>query len=385
MHEMHGPTHPAITLTETDWRWATWRRLPPLTLPAAPPFDEAACLTRLAKKVRLTPRGFSWDLSRAALSPGMSSDEARLWLAALGAFERNAKPALVAASLAKGKLPAPTKKLARAALARFGSSDPPRELALVIARALSPELVTELVLAGAAPTLGYEVGGTFFHGYREHVFPYLDEAARDALRAELAPRLTAQGFPTDVYVPAPGPYLVGALLGLHEPLEAVLDAIPPERFAGKTWSHDSYQVPQILAFGLGSAERVAHHVGRLRLVLRHPTYVRAWLAHTEASALDDVASAVVAEKNKNVAATLAEVLALVAAPEAVLPMLRVLSGSKAPQVAVAWLEAHAALAAPRLAELAGGRGGLAEAARERLVILRRARPEVVEPALAGRG
>ena len=363
----------AIELSDVDWRWAPWRDLPPLAPPEAPAFDLDACHKRLAKKVKLSSRGRRLDLSGAALSPGMSAEEARFWLAALVSFEHGQKPAELAKKLAASRVDVskpPSQKAVTKAVRALGA-DPPRELPLLLARAIAPSMATELLLGARPETNGHDAGGTYFHGYRELVFPYLPADERAQLAARVAPLVTPAGFPTDVYASPPGAYLLAALLGVHEPLVRVVESLPRERFTHTSWNRDAYQVPQVLVFGLGSAALVDEHMRRLALVLRVPAYVRGWLAHTEDRALDLVADAIVSTKNKVAAAALADELAKVTTPACVAPMLDVLARSKAPQVAVAWLERNADLAAPMLEELGRGQGARAEAARHRLEILRR--------------
>jgi hypothetical protein len=161
---------------------------------------------------------------------------------------------------------------------------------------------------------------------------------------------------------------------LHDELLKVVESWPDDRYVvsgGEDW-HDAYHVPQLMVFGLGSADLVSKHARRLGLRMRFPEYMRAWIAHTEYDGLDWAAKTVAETKNKDDAAKLAEVLALVHAPENAGPMLEVATKSKAPKIGAEWLDHNVGCAAAGLAAVAGGRGGLASAAQEKLRALKRA-------------
>ncbi len=115
-------------------------------------------------------------------------------------------------------------------------------------------------------------------------------------------------------------------------------------------------------FGLGSAELVESEWRRLKLKVSSPEDARGLLACTECAALDCLADDVLAETNKEKCAALLEVLALVHAPEAAVPMLRCKLSAKTPALARAWLDQHVGHAVAGLIETAAGRGNLAEAA-----------------------
>lgn len=324
-----------IALEPSDWHWATWRKTSPLDLKKAAPFDKDDCVQRLSTKVLIGKK--RWDFSPAGLAPSMSKEEARFWLEAM-LDDSGERPKELAKDLA-------TKKLAPMSLAqlkkRFQEEgrSAPFDLPIVLANLFTPEEVVELFLSSKPETYGFDGGGVFLQSLQKHFFPRLTEAERKALKKRIAPKVVPKKFPSDYYDEPPGEFLVAAMLGMHDELEAVVDSWLDNRYGDEAW-HDSYHVPQIIIFGLGSGELVERHMRRLKLKLHEPHYMRAWLAHTETRALDWPVQTIVQTKNKDVAASLANVLALVKSKENTEPMLAIKKRSKAPQVAAAWLDAQ---------------------------------------------
>jgi hypothetical protein len=156
-------------------------------------------------------------------------------------------------------------------------------------------------------------------------------------------------------------FFIASFLGLHRELTEVVESWPEKLYSGDGVS-DYYHQPQLVMFGLGSGAEVDQQFRRMRLLLKRPAFVRAWLAHTEYAALDYARDSVLATSNKDEARALLEVLALVHAPEAAGPMLELRRGSKAPTVAAAWLEENVDHAIAGLARVPAGRGALADAA-----------------------
>ncbi len=375
----------SIALTDADWRWATWRELPPP--PPDPParsFDLAECCERLATKVKVIGKGAEWDFSEAGIDGGMSREEARFWLECLLGIQRSVPPAKKAAELGKKTLAPVALPSVRRRLTTC-SEEPAPELALVLARLFSPMAVSEWFLEEKPPCEEGSAGGRFFHGYREHVFPRLTAEEKAELRQRIAPEITIASFANDAtdderrdpswlkyagtavdhFKEPSGAFFLAVLLGMHRELEAVVKALPSSWYRGEGKS-DGYNVPQVMIFGLGSPELVKQEMARLQLSLHHPSYVRAWLAHTEYSGLDAVADTIVETKDRGRAAALAEVLALVRAPENTGPMLSLALRSKVPEIGAAWLEKNVGHSISGYVALAGGHGPLASAATQRL-------------------
>src|SRR5688572_7969941 len=92
-----------ILLSDIDWRWATWRKIPPLPLPKETAFDRDAVLARIAKAKPVT-YGWEWDFAKSELSPSMSKDEARLFLECMLEIDKEVPPKKKVEALAKKKL-----------------------------------------------------------------------------------------------------------------------------------------------------------------------------------------------------------------------------------------------------------------------------------------
>ena len=310
----------------------------------------------------------------------MSKDEARFWFECMQNIDREVPPARHAETLRKKKLSALTPEGTVKVLKKshFVCDD----TVLVMTVLFGARRVTEILVTDKPGSDGWVAGGTFFEGWHRHTLPQLDAADREALKARVRSAVTPAAFPTDFYEEPSGAFLVAASLGAHDELRGVVESWADDRYTqGEDW-HDAYHVPQLMIFGLGSADLVQKHMRRLSLRLRFPVYMRAWLAHTEYAGLDWAAKTIAETKNKDDAAKLAEVLALVHAPENAGPMLEIATRSKAPKVGAEWLDRNVGCAAAGLAEVAGGRGGLASAAHDRLRAIKRAGHTHLIPASA---
>lgn len=329
-----------IDLDPLDWHWATWRKLPPLLAPVRP-FDLDDCLTRLRKVKQPGKYDKVLDLSKASIRPFMSGEEARFWWLCMSPFDLKKTVGAFADSLAKKKPAHPTTAQVVKALKSVPLYQG-KELGYVLSALLEPlDLVRSVVLADLVPESGgHRAAGDVFYGIREDGFQRLTPAERDELREEIRGELTPAKFPADYYDLPSGAFQLAVILGgLSDELGAVVRSWKDDRYYKQSWD-DAYQIPQHIVFGLGSAAEVEHEMRRLKLTLRQPEFVRAWLAHTEYGALDYLATTVVAQTNKGVAADLAKLACIVHAPEMVAPMQTILKKSKAPQVALAWLDAH---------------------------------------------
>jgi predicted DNA-binding WGR domain protein len=386
---------PSLKLDPVDWLWATWRPRSPLPVPPAPAFDVDEAVTRLRRVVDQS-NWWSWDWSRARISVSLTREEAWFWLLAMTRDRRSmyswgnaheAKhDALVAAVL---------DELRR----RDTSSAPdPEEVTHVVSAAwqvLEPELLLPLrnllapvhlvpifededvsrVLVGRYPGMGLNLTD----GFRSYVLPYLAEGELQTLRDALARVLDPSQWPAGHDVP-PGTFFLAAAAGVHAPLRAVVERWPDDRYA--EFFSDTNEHPQEIVLGLENPELVEHHMRRLRLRLRVPRYVRAWLAHTEHRALDYPADTILEHANKEEAARLANVLRLAVSPEAAPQMLRIMNESRAAGVGRDWLDRHPAHAAAGLLPVAAGAGSPARAAADHLTkMVRRGLGALVETAL----
>lgn len=350
------PGERRIDLDPLDWHWAAWRDLPPPSAPARP-FDPDACIARTARVKKHGHREhFLFD--KAGIEPNMSRDEARFWWACMHGADTTKPAKVVAEGVAKKKLAPLTMAQAIKGLAEGRATYAGIEMGYVLGALFEPmEVVDGLVLGDELPsTGGWRGPGPIFYGLREASFLRLSASEKKALRERIRPEITPAKFPTDPYEVPSGAFLLAPIVGgLGREIADVAAGWKDAEFSKESWS-DAYRVPQHVLFGLENPDDVAHQMRRLKLTLRQPEYMRAFLAHTEYSALDVLASTVVAQANKEQAANLATLASIVHAPEMVGPMQTILAKSKAPQVAHAWLAAHGGLVAG-----AGSKAGKASA------------------------
>jgi predicted DNA-binding WGR domain protein len=203
-----------------------------------------------------------------------------------------------------------------------------------------------------------------------HLIPYLSDDVLADLRQHLRSQIDSRNWPTDSYKRPAMPFFLAALSGLHAEVLAVVASWPDDRYGRQEWD-DHYHMPQQMIFGLGDPKLVEQHMRRLKLRLKKPEYVRAWLAHTELTALDYVRDSIQKETNKDHARKLFELFALVKAPEAAPYMLELKLSSKVPMLARQWLDENLGSAIAGLIPAAAGRGKLAEVALEFLRDARR--------------
>jgi predicted DNA-binding WGR domain protein len=194
-----------------------------------------------------------------------------------------------------------------------------------------------------------------------HLFPYLADSVLQELRQRLRGQLDPVKWPTDYYKRPAMAFFLATLCGLHPDVQAVVESWPDDLYGRNDWD-DYYHMPQQMVFGLGDPRLVEQHMRRLKLRLKTPEFIRAWLAHTEFAALDYVQQSIQAETNKDRARKLMEVFCLVKAPEAAPHMMELKLNSKVPMLARQWLDGYPGNAIAGLIPTAAGRGKLAEAA-----------------------
>jgi hypothetical protein len=199
--------------------------------------------------------------------------------------------------------------------------------------------------------------------FTTNVFPHIADEDIEAVRPLLRDTMRDHPWSTDSGEFSDPTWLLAGFVGLHKELLAVVESWPDNRYVRDHWS-DSYHQPWYPVFGLGSAELVATHFRRLRLSLETRDHVRAWLAHTEVSALDYVRDCILANTWKPGVELLTESLTLVKAPEVAQAMLELRLSSRAPLPARVWLDDQTAHAIVGLVPVAAARGELAEEAVE---------------------
>lgn len=369
-----------IGLEAADWMVATWRPRSPLRRPEPRPFDVQQCAAQLSK-LRQVASGWVWDWKTAGIPAVVSREEAQFWLRAIKEQDHKVKPKELAAKLASGRFDG---KVTRDQAVRQLKGEIRPESVPLLAAFLSPvELVRESLAADKelrSKKKGSAHGDDNFdahalrEGLQQYVLPYLSDAEVAELREIVRPELTLSLWPGigaySYYDLPPVQFFLAALLGAHDELRRLVETWPDDAYAGEEWV-DHYHRPQDIIFGLGEARLVELHMRRLKLRLRTPADIRAWLAHTELSALDYARDSILSVTNREEAESLLAAFAVARAPEAAPHILELMLSSKAPKSARAWLDENPAHAAAGLVLLTVGRGRLADAASEFLRTLRR--------------
>jgi predicted DNA-binding WGR domain protein len=364
-----APVAPVVThvidLDPEDWFWAAWRKLPPLSPPEkrVPPFDREQCLARLDK---LAKNAYNWwDWARLNVAHHVSPEEARFWFLVFTGLDRTASVATrvkLAGKLSREDLtkPMPPDDV-KGLIAKLDNSVPIDKVLCHLATWSSPAELVELLRTSRLTNLHWNTMTDVLAWYTREVFPRLPASDADRIRAEVREELKVAKWPTDYYQRPALAFFLAALLGLHDEVLSVVRAWPDDFYGKSDWD-DYYHQPQRVVFGLGSAELVAQQMRRLRLRLHKPEFARAWLAHTELTALEYLRDRILDVTNKNDADKLVEVLSLVRAPEAAPHLLQLVLESKAPKRAREWLDAQPGNAVAGLIPVAAGRGKLADAA-----------------------
>jgi predicted DNA-binding WGR domain protein len=354
----------SLDLDPVDWLWATWRPRRPLPRPgrAPAPFDLDACLAELKAKVQFRTHGWC-DWGQLRLAQPLSREEAHFWMEALTRSRQNLWPSSLAEKLARQKFDGRVTGAEAAGRLRGMQQAWPNLLEPLygaLGDLLPPgefvELAADDYVAGHP-----NMGGWALFTFEQSFWPYLTAEEAEQLRPVLRPHLDPQGWQPAPSGRVPEVYHIAALVGMHAEMRALVESWPDDKYNALK-GYDVWVMPQRIVLGLGDARLVQTHMRRLRLHLRAPEYVRAWLAHTEFDGLDLVRDSILECRNKSDAEGLTKALALARAPEAAPFMLEVKLGSKASAVARAWLDEHAGNAIAGLIPVAPGRGKLAEAA-----------------------
>jgi Domain of unknown function (DUF4132) len=367
-----------IDLSPRDWLRATWRKLPPLPRPELVPFNEEQLL------VRLRWPGWSWKWWRARISPALSTEEARFWLAVMTHRQEQQSGFQITREEVSGWISEGdwSPEGIRHRLRRQPELVP-AEAAPVLANLFPLEELAALILddvIGSGPGLApnWKLNERLAVGLCRYVLPHADAAERDRWRAFLRPRVDPACWPTGWHDPPPLAFVIAAEVGMPDEILRLVEGWPDNlRPPSGRLAHT--RLLDAVVPGLGSADLFAHHFVRLGLnfkkgpheFLTSADLVKIWLAHTEFSRLDFVRDQVLRSSSKETAREKLEVFALVRAPEAAPFMLELMLDSRAAEVARLWLDTYVGNAVAGLIPVAAGRGRLAEAATEYLREVRR--------------
>ena len=355
-----------LGLPQEEMHRATWRTLPPIPLPQAKPFDRADCEKRLAA-LKLNRHGYKayWESLNMPLA--MSKKEAHFWYEVITAFEPRIDGKELLERVANREI---TGNVSFEEIRDFiknkeiNASVPLFKLLLVHLLPVN-ELASFFANVKDHSTRTKHVT-LFDTGFKEYIYPNLNEADKAEFKKVLRPTITAKHWPHDQLYVSPVPFYVAAILGMHEELKPVVESWPDNAYDAKNPYADFYHRPQQVIFGLGSPELVVHHMKRLKLRLRYPEYVWAWLAHTEFEELGYVAESISQEDNKEEAAKLMATFCATKSPKMAGPMLRCCLESKAPAKALTWLNENIDFAIAGLIPVAAGQSTYWETASERL-------------------
>ncbi len=361
-----NPAERSIALKIGEWRVATWRDIPPPAEGPEPPFSLEACIAR-SRKSKWKYWYHDWDGCKICLP--MSLDEAHFWYFMMMACEtEDSLEAVIAKLLPKEKFNG-----------SFGKADMTRidalrtvnkkeahkrasaSIVIPMCRALSNRELIDILLAPDKGVKRENLGDAYLAPlFIERHLPRLCGAEAEDARERIASLIKANPWPADRYCETLL-YQAAAVLGMHEALLPAIESIPADTYTIEDWG-DHYHKPQAVIFGLRDPALVARHVKRLKLKLQTPETVKGWLAHTEYAELDYAAESICAELNREKAEEAIKALALVDAPEATGPMLKLLLRSKAPRIAKEWLTAKPRRSIDQLALLASGSGSTADSA-----------------------
>src|SRR5262249_60665143 len=153
---------------------------------------------------------------------------------------------------------------------------------------------------------------------------------------------------------------IAARLGLHDELLALVNSWPDDYPSSRP---RSYHNPQYIVLGLGDPRLVESHMRRLKLPLDEPDHVRAWLAHTELSALDYVRDCILAQVSDWYINRLVPVFCLVKAPEVAPHLLALRLAGKGASLVRQWFDEQVDNAGAGLIPFVAERGQVADGGR----------------------
>ena len=279
------------TSIPSDWLWATWRPRSPWPRPEMKPFDLEECLERLAKVTRSSQIP-NWNWSKVRFAPTMTREEAHFWLVAVSeVMRRNVQPGFFVQELRERR---------NSFDGRPTLQDAIRAVRIIVQNASEPLLALLATLFSPTDLIAISrenqslqnyrmpnIQNGLLEGFRRSVLPFLNDAEYRAMQDEVRPIVGTPPLPPNHYAVFPLEVYMAAALGLHEEVARIARSLPDDHYVGETF-FDFYQRPQLILFGLGDPRSVESEMRRLKLILRKPEYIRAWIAHTEDHSLEYV-------------------------------------------------------------------------------------------------
>jgi predicted DNA-binding WGR domain protein len=375
------PPERSLNLDPADWFWATWRDLPPLKRPEPKPFNLKDCLKRLKRAAtsQYYSNYYRWDWEKAKIDDVLSREEAHFWFAAImepklgieigQALSIEEFVEKLADRTFDGKVSTTHIKDSCCIAPLYHTSG----TVLPLVYLLDPNDFIDLAYSS-------DKSLPIVQGFQTYLLPYFSKATIEELRSQVRSRLDLTKWRSlGTYSTPPPEFFLAACLGLHDELLSLIESWGDDDFRGKDNYRAHYEKPQEIIFGLNDESLIKKQMQRLGLTLfpsdRHSVetsaYIRAWLAHTEYSALELIRDSVLVADKKEEAEALLTAFAAVKASEAAPLMLELMLDSKAPKIARQWLQDYPAQAIAGLIPTAAGRGRLAEAAIDLLRSMKR--------------
>jgi hypothetical protein len=370
-----------MKLTDEDRQRVRWLPREPVSLPPPPPFSIDACLEQLKSALDDADNFYTVGkpdyryMIAKAIPPRLTKEEAWLWLNVLDTpNDERERVVELARQVAAAGLHDNARARARAELAARRSDYICPIAPHTLRPFFTPIEIAEFIMASAQGAIGSRLPygeGTVrpMLAFSRFVVPQMSAEERSRFRGAMERMYDAEPAPSSGAAVLRLAFL--STVGGGDRLAAWVAGQPDGAWAFGYYGYNlSSGYLDVLA-GLADEASFVREARRLIGRLTTTSDLRLWLAATEWRELDLAKNAVVGMNFKDDRATMARLLALVEAPEAVLPMLELQLGSKAQAIAANWLSAHPLAAAVGLTPVARGQGKLAEAARERLHTMRR--------------
>jgi predicted DNA-binding WGR domain protein len=364
------PLERRVKLRAEDRQRIAWLYHAPTSIPAPRPFDIDACIER----VKSTLGSYWLNLDAMGIPAQMTEAEGWFWIQISTEFRkkhRNRDNDIAAWLEAQKTTPPPPLSemkgwlkwaFANTDFAIFNSG------VSALRPFLTPLEIADYIICRLAKSSeeNFTKWGRLYtdqrspSGFYETIVPFLNSDERAELRAGLIRMYEAEPDRASFKVTYTMIFL--AMVGGGPELTAYVAGQPDGSWVDPYYSRGNLRV---LA-GLENEESFVAEAKRLAVPIRDVDDLRLWLAATEWRQLDRAADAVARASAKDLATSMARTLALVSAPEAGGPMLRVQLESKAPGIAVEWFNTHPLEATVGLVPIAMKSGKASEAAMDRL-------------------
>ena len=370
-----------VKLNDEDRQRVRWLPREPVNPPPQRPFSFDACLEQMKSALddadnfyTVGKPAYRYMIAKA-IPPRLTKEEAWLWLNVLDTpNDERERIVELARQVAAAGLPDNARARARAELAARRSDYICRFAPHTLRPFFAPIEIAELVMASAQGAISSHPYGDDtvrpMLAFSRFVVPQMSEEERNHFRGAMERMYDAEPAPS-----SGAAVLRLAFLSTVGGGDRLADWVAGQPDGAWAFGYYGYNLSSgyldVLA-GLADEASFVREARRLIGRMTTPSDLRLWLAATEWRELDLAKNAVVGMTFRDDAATMARLLALVEAPEAVVPMLELQLGSKAQAIAAKWLSTHSLAAAVGLTPAARGQGKLAEAARERLHTMRRA-------------